>query len=148
MNKKNLTIIAAALTALIFFLSVTRKRGFKNKIAELAKQEFKNWHSVPLKKETQKQYNVYAIIGNKALTRTKVITTILIPHGVPHLLLHYEKSRSGNQFKYKTLHRDYINAAKQNRKNNVKTFQAFRKKQMPVTVWGSYLLSTNGRRYI
>jgi hypothetical protein len=41
---------------------------------------------------------------------------------------------AGDNWKYSALHSDYIQAAKQNRKNNIKTFQAFRKNETPVSV--------------
>ena len=45
-----------------------------------------------------------------------------------------KKSVAGYKYRYSTLQSDYINAAKQNRKNNIKSFQAFRKNEVPVNV--------------
>lgn len=135
MNKKNLTIIAAALTALILLRSLTRKKGFKNKIAELAKQEFKKWGSGTIKEGNTKTIQSLRDYWQQGTKLNKsdnyYINTAWSAAFISYIM---RKAGAGDKFKYSTAHSDYINAAKQNRKNNIKTFQAFRKNEMPVTV--------------
>ena len=135
MNKKNLTIIAAALAALILLRSLTRKKGFKNKLAELAKAEYKKWGSGTIKEgnpQTMQTLRDYWQQGTKTFQSDNYyINTAWSAAFISYMI---KKAGAGDKFKYSRLHSDYINAAKQNRKNNVKSFQAFRKNEMPVTV--------------
>ena len=135
MNKKNLTIIAAALAALILLRSLTRKKGFKNKLAELAKAEYKKWGSGTIKEgnpQTMQSLRDYWQQGTKTnKSDSYYINTAWSAAFISYII---KKAGAGDKFKYSTLHSDYINAAKQNRKNNIKSFQAFRKNEMPVTV--------------
>ena len=135
MNKKNLTIIAAALTALILLRSLTRKKGFKNKLAQLAKDELNKWKTGTIKEgnpQTLQRLRDYWQQG----TKTNKSDNYYINNAWSAAFISYvmKKAGAGDKFKYSTLHSDYINAAKQNRKNNIKSFQAFRKSEMPVTV--------------
>lgn len=135
MNKKNLTIIAAALAALILLRSLTRKKGFKNKLAELAKAEYKKWGSGTIKEgnpKTMQSLRDYWQQGTKTnKSDNYYINTAWSAAFISYMM---KKAGAGDKFKYSTLHSDYINAAKQNRKNNVKSFQAFRKNEMPVRI--------------
>jgi hypothetical protein len=133
--KNNLKFIAAAFAALIILRSLTRKKSFKNKAAQLASEELKAWNNGSTKEgnsSTLQRLRDYWKQGAKV----NASDSYYINNAWSGAFISYimRKAGAGDQFPYNALHANYINKAKQNRKNNIKSFQAFRKTEVPVTV--------------
>jgi len=126
--------IAAAIAALVILRSLT-KSNFKKKLAKLANDELKRWNNGSIKEgnaSLMPALRNYWKIGSK----TNASDNYYINNAWSATFVSYlmRQAGAGDNWKYSALHSDYIQAAKQNRKNNIKTFQAFRKNEMPVSV--------------
>jgi hypothetical protein len=133
--KNNYKFIAAAIAALIILRSLTRKKGFKNKAAQLANEELNAWSNGSTKEgnaTTMQRLRDYWKQGAKV----NASDSYYINNAWSGAFISYimRKAGAGDQFPYNALHANYINKAKQNRKNNIKSFQAFKKSEVPVTV--------------
>jgi hypothetical protein len=133
--KNNYKFIAAAIAALIILRSLTRKKGFKNKAAQLANEELNAWSNGSTKEgnaSTLQRLRDYWKQGAKV----NASDSYYINNAWSGAFISYimRKAGAGDQFPYNALHANYINKAKQNRKNNIKSFQAFKKSEVPVTV--------------
>jgi hypothetical protein len=126
--------IAAAIAALVILRSLT-KSNFKKKLAKLANEELKRWNNGSIKEgnaSLMPALRNYWKIGSK----TNASDNYYIGNAWSATFVSYlmRQAGAGDKWKYSALHSDYIQAAKQNRKNNIKTFQAFRKNEVPVSV--------------
>jgi hypothetical protein len=126
--------IAAAIAALVILRSLT-KSNFKKKLAKLANEELKRWNNGSIKEgnaSLMPALRNYWKIGSK----TNASDSYYIGNAWSATFVSYlmRQAGAGDKWKYSALHSDYIQAAKQNRKNNIKTFQAFRKNEVPVSV--------------
>jgi hypothetical protein len=126
--------IAAAIAALVILRSLT-KSNFKKKLAKLANEELKRWNNGTIKEGNaalMPALRNYWKIGSK----TNASDSFYIKNAWSATFVSYlmRQAGAGDNWKYSALHSDYIQAAKKNRKNNVKTFQAFRKNETPVSV--------------
>ena len=126
--------IAAAIAALVILRSLT-KSNFKKKLAKLANDELKRWNNGSIKEgnaSLMPALRNYWKVGSK----TNASDNYYINNAWSATFVSYlmRQAGAGDNWKYSALHSDYIQAAKQNRKNNIKTFQAFRKNEMPVSV--------------
>ena len=126
--------IAAAIAALVILRSLT-KSNFKKKLAKLANEELQRWNNGSTKEGNaalMPALRNYWKIGSK----TNASDSFYINNAWSATFVSYlmRQAGAGDNWKYSALHSDYIQAAKKNRKNNVKTFQAFRKNETPVTV--------------
>jgi len=126
--------IAAAIAALVILRSLT-KSNFKKKLAKLANDELKRWNNGSIKEgnaSLMPALRNYWKVGSK----TNASDNYYINNAWSATFVSYlmRQAGAGDNWKYSALHSDYIQAAKQNRKNNIKTFQAFRKNEVPVSV--------------
>jgi len=126
--------IAAAIAALVILRSLT-KSNFKKKLAKLANDELKRWSNGSIKEgnaSLMPALRNYWKVGSK----TNASDNYYINNAWSATFVSYlmRQAGAGDNWKYSALHSDYIQAAKQNRKNNIKTFQAFRKNEIPVSV--------------
>lgn len=133
--KLNYKLIAAAVTAIVLLRSLTRAKSFKNKVAQLAKDELKAWSNGTTKEGnaiTLQRLRDYWKQGAKV----NASDSYYINNAWSGAFISYimRKAGAGDQFPYNALHANYINKAKENRKNKIKTFQAFRKNEVPVNV--------------
>lgn len=132
--KPSIKYILAAVAALVILRSL-KKSNFKQKAVKLAVNELKRWNNGSIKE------------GNAALmptlrdyyrtgTKTQGSDNYYIKTAWSGAFISYimRMAGAGDKFKYNNSHSVYIQDAKQNRKKNIKTFQAFRKNEMPVTV--------------
>lgn len=132
--KTSIKYILAAVAALVILRSL-KKSNFKQKAVKLAENELKRWNNGSIKE------------GNAALmptlrdyyrtgTKTQGSDNYYIKTAWSGAFISYimRMAGAGDKFKYNNSHSVYIQDAKQNRLKNKKTFQAFRKNEMPVTV--------------
>ena len=126
--------IAAAIAALVILRSLT-KSNFKKKLVKLANEELQRWNNGTIKEGNtllMPTLRNYWKVG----TRTNASDNYYKNNAWSATFVSYlmRQAGAGDSWKYSTLHSDYIQAAKRNRKNNIKTFQAFRKNETPVSV--------------
>jgi|1048.fasta_scaffold37930_3 hypothetical protein len=126
--------IAAAIAALVILRSLT-KSNFKKKLVKLANEELQRWNNGNIKEGNaalMPALRNYWKVGSK----TNASDSFYINNAWSATFVSYlmRQAGAGDNWKYSALHSDYIQAAKKNRKNNVKTFQAFRKNETPVSV--------------
>ena len=132
--KTSIKYILAAVAALVILRSL-KKSNFKQKAVKLAVNELKRWNNGSIKE------------GNAALmptlrdyyrtgTKTQGSDNYYIKTPWSGAFISYimRMAGAGDKFKYNNSHSVYIQDAKQNRLKNKKTFQAYRKNEMPVTV--------------
>lgn len=132
--KPYIKYIAAAIAALVILRSLT-KSNFKKKLVKLANEELKRWNNGTIKEGNtllMPTLRNYWKVG----TRTNASDSYYKNNAWSATFVSYlmRQAGAGDSWKYSTLHSDYIQAAKKNRKNNIQTFQAFRKNETPVTV--------------
>lgn len=132
-NKKNLVYIGAAIAALVLLRSLTKRSNFKKKIVKLANDELKKWQGKKEGNNTtiQELRNYWKQGAGVTASDNYYINNAWSAAFISWIM---KTAGAGDKFKYSARHSEYIQAAKQNRKNNVKTFQAFRKNEQPVKV--------------
>jgi hypothetical protein len=132
--KKYIGYIAAAVAALVILRSL-KKSNFKKNVVRLAENELKLWNYGSIKEGNaalMPSLRSYYKIGTGTNRNDKYyIETAWSAAFISYLM---KMAGAGERFKYSQAHSDYIQAAKKNRLNNIKTFQAFKKNEMPVTV--------------
>lgn len=133
--KINIKLIAAAVTAIVLLRSLSRAKSLKNKIAKLAVDELNYWNNGTIKEgnaKTMQRLRDYWKQGTKVnASDSYYINTAWSAAFISYIM---RKAGAGDQFKYATAHSKYINQGKANRINKIKTFQTFRKTEVPVTV--------------
>lgn len=131
--KLNWKILVASIGVVALIMSFTRKSIFKKKLIALANQEWEKWNNPKVKEgnaKTIQDLRNYYKIGAKANGSDQYyIDTAWSGAFISYLM---RKSGADDKFKYSLLHSDYIQDAKRNRKNGIKTFQAFKKNEMPI----------------
>jgi len=132
-NKKNFVYIGAAIAALVLLRSLTKRSNFKKKIVKLANDELKKWQGKKEGNNTtiQELRNYWKQGAGVTASDNYYINNAWSAAFISWIM---KTAGAGDKFKYSARHSEYIQAAKQNRKNNVKTFQAFRKNEQPVKV--------------
>jgi hypothetical protein len=132
-NKKNLIYIGAAVAALVLLRSLTKRTNFKKKIVKLANDELKKWQGKKEGNSTtiQELRNYWKQGAGVTASDNYYINNAWSAAFISWIM---KTAGAGDKFKYSARHSEYIQAAKQNRKNNVKTFQAYRKNEQPVKV--------------
>lgn len=133
MIKKNLIYLGAAIAALVVLRSLGNRSNFKKKLVKLANDELAKWKN---KKEgnattIQELRNYWKQGAGVTASDSYYINNAWSAAFISWLM---KTAGAGDKFKYSSLHSDYIQAAKQNRKNNIKTFQGYRKTEKPVSV--------------
>ncbi len=137
MNKKQFTLIASVIGGILLIrLLKSKGMGFKKKLIDLANKEWAKWN-VPTKvtegnsrtiEDLRNYYKLGPLIKN--WSDKKMISTAWSASFISYLM---RQAGAGDKFKYSTLHSDYINQAKTNRKNNIKTFQAFKPNEIAIS---------------
>ena len=132
-NKKNFVYIGAAIAALVLLRSLTKRSNFKKKIVKLANDELKKWQGKKEGNNTtiQELRNYWKQGAGVTASDNYYINNAWSAAFISWIM---KTAGAGDKFKYSARHSEYIHAAKQHRKNNVKTFQAFRKNEQPVKV--------------
>jgi hypothetical protein len=133
MIKKNLIYLGAAIAALVVLRSLNNRSNFKKKLVKLANDELAKWKN---KKEgnattIQELRNYWKQGAGVTASDSYYINNAWSASFISWLM---KTAGAGDKFKYSSLHSDYIQAAKQNRKKNIKTFQGYRKTEKPVSV--------------
>jgi hypothetical protein len=133
MIKKNLIYLGAAIAALVVLRSFGNRSNFKKTLVKLANDELAKWKN---KKEgnattIQELRNYWKQGAGVTASDSYYINNAWSASFISWLM---KTAGAGDKFKYSSLHSDYIQAAKQNRKNNIKTFQGYRKTEKPVSV--------------
>jgi len=132
--KTSIKYILAAVTALVILRSL-KKPNFKQKAVKLAKKELERWNFGNIKEGNaalMPTLRDYYKTGTKTFKSDKwYIDTAWSGAFISYIM---RMAGAGDKFKYANAHAAYIQDAKQNRKKNIKTFQAFRKNEVPVTV--------------
>lgn len=136
MNQKRLFVLASIVGGFFLIrLLKSKGMGFKQKLIELANKEWSKWN-VPTKviegnaqtiEDLRNYYRLGPLIKN--WSDKKMISTAWSASFISYLM---RQAGAGDKFKYSALHSDYINKAKENRKNNVKTFQAYQPDEINV----------------
>lgn len=132
--KPYIKYMAAAIAALVILRSLT-KSNFKKKLAKKANEELKRWNNGTIKEGAEALMPTlrnYWKLGSKVNASDSYYKNNAWSATFISYLM--REAGAGDNWKYSALHSDYIQAAKKNRKNNVKTFQAFKKTETPVTV--------------
>jgi hypothetical protein len=132
--KPSIKYILAAVAALVILRSL-KKPNFKKKVVELAKKELKRWNNGRIKEGNaalMPTLRDYYKTGTKTFKSDRYyIDTAWSAAFISYIM---KMAGAGEKFKYSQSHSEYIQAAKENRKKNIKTFQAFKKNEVPVTV--------------
>lgn len=136
MTKNNKLLFASIIGGFLLFRLLKNKSmsSFKNKLIELANNEWKKWN-IPTKvkegstKTIQDLRNYYKIGTNNNWSDAKMISTAWSGTFISYLM---RMAGAGKNFFYSTLHADYIQKAKKNRINNIKTFQAYKPDEISV----------------
>jgi hypothetical protein len=133
MNKKNLIYLGAAIAALVLLRSLANRSNFKKKLVKLANDELAKWKNKKEGNQTtiQELRNYWKQGANVTASDSFYINNAWSAAFISYLM---RMAGAGDKFKYSQRHSEYIQAAKQNRKNNIKTFQGFRKNEQPVKV--------------
>ena len=133
MNKKNLIYLGAAIAALVLLRSLGKRSNFKKKLVKLANEELAKWAGKKEGNQTtiQQLRNYWKQGANVTASDNFYINNAWSAAFISYLM---RMAGAGDKFKYSQRHSEYIQAAKQNRKNNIKTFQGFRKTEQPVAV--------------
>jgi hypothetical protein len=133
MNKKNLIYLGAAIAALVLLRSLSKRSNFKKKLVNLANEELAKWAGKKEGNQTtiQELRNYWKKGANVTASDNFYINNAWSAAFISYLM---RMAGAGDKFKYSQRHSEYIQASKQNRKNNIKTFQGFRKNEQPVTV--------------
>lgn len=132
--KTSIKYILAAVAALVILRSL-KKSNFKQKAVKLAVNELKRWNNGSIKEGNaalMPTLRDYYRIG----TKTQGSDNYYMKTAWSGAFISYimRMAGAGDKFKYANSHSVYIQDAKQNRLKNKKTFQAYRKNEMPVTV--------------
>jgi len=133
MNRKNLIYLGAAIAALVLLRSLGKRSSFKKKLVNLANEELAKWKGKKEGNQTtiQQLRNYWKQGANVTASDNFYINNAWSAAFISYLM---RIAGAGDKFKYSQRHSEYIQAAKQNRKNNIKTFQGFRKNEQPVSV--------------
>jgi len=133
MNKKNLIYLGAAIAALVLLRSLANRSNFKKKLVKLANGELAKWKNKTEGNNTtiQELRNYWKQGAKVTASDSYYINNAWSAAFISYLM---RIAGAGDKFKYSARHSEYIQDAKQNRKNNIKTFQAFRKNEQPVKV--------------
>jgi hypothetical protein len=132
--KTSIKYILAAVTALVILRSL-KKPNFKQKAVKLAKKELERWNFGNIKEGNaalMPTLRDYYKTGTKTFKSDKFYIETAWSGAFISFIM--RMAGAGDKFKYANAHAVYIQDAKQNRKKNIKTFQAFRKNEVPVTV--------------
>jgi len=129
--------IIAALIGAVLLYSFTRKKkmsNFKKKLIDLANAEYTRWNTPTKIKEGEPRTmaqieNYYTATTN--LKGQKAIDTAWSASFNSWLM---KQAGAGKNFNYNASHSAYIQTAKQNRANKIKTIQAFKPQEIPVQV--------------
>jgi hypothetical protein len=133
MNKKNLIYLGAAIAALVLLRSLSKKSNFKKKLVNLANEELAKWAGKKEGNQTtiQELRNYWKQGAKVTASDNFYINNAWSAAFISYLM---RMAGAGDKFKYSQRHSEYIQASKQNRKNNIKTFQGFRKNEQPVSI--------------
>jgi len=131
MKKQQLIYLSAAIAALVLLRSLTNRSNFKKKLIKLANDELAKWKGIKEgnKATIQDLRNYWKKGANVIATDSYYINNAWSAAFISYLM---RTAGAGDKFFYSPRHSEYIQAAKRNRKNNIKTFQAFRKNEQPV----------------
>jgi hypothetical protein len=135
-NKKTLYLIASVIGGfLLMKLLKSSGMSFKKKLVDLAEAEWNKWNKPTKVKEgdprTIKDLRNYYKIGTGLnWSDQKMISTAWSATFISYIM---KMAGAGKNFLYSTLHSDYIQRAKKNKANGIKTFQAYKPNEIAIT---------------